>query len=232
MCVDVVVIVGDPRLPRRHIAAVRPPVTSVVTDHGKECILNLVQTQNARVRHCRAERSHVKGEDLRKSGHEKLLRAPLLPALLACPIRNRMRLGGGNDGIHHGLLRLGRDDRKLNHCFSLAVCIGTVVTLEAVLHAKSEELVQHRDLVAEELQQLVRITNALSSRHQRCVHTCIQILKTHCTHGGPNGVETHFNRIVGVVLFILEALLQVRDAKDSLECSIDPAGSTLVAQAK
>jgi hypothetical protein len=26
--------------------------------------------------------------------------------------------------------------------------------------------------------------------------------------------------------------LQVRDAKDSLECSIDPAGSSLVAQAE
>jgi len=232
VCVDVVVIVGDPCLPRRHITAVRPPVTPVITDHGKERILNLVQTQNARVRHCRAERSHVKGKDLRKPSHQKLLRAPLLAALLAGPIRNRMRLGGGDDCIHHGLLRLGGDDRKLNHRVSLAVCIGTVVTLEAILHAKSEELVQHRDLVTEELQQFVRITNALTRRHQRRVHTRIQILKTHCTHGGPNGVEAHFNRIVCVVLFILEALLQVRDAKDSLECSIDPAGSSLVAQAK
>jgi len=232
MCVDVVVIVGDPRLPRRHITAVRPPVTPVITDHGKQRILNLVQTQNARVRHCRAQRSHVKGEDLRKPSHQKLLRAPLLATLLACPIRNRMRLGGGDDCIHHGLLRLGGDDRKLNHRVSLAVCIGTVVTLEAILHAKSEELVQHRDLVTQKLQQFVRITNALSSRHQRRIHTCIQILKTHCTQGRPNGVEAHFNWIVCVVLFILEALLQVRDAKDSLERSIDPARSSLVAQAK
>jgi len=152
MCVDVVVIVGDPRLPGRHITAVRPPVTSVVTHHGKERILNLVQTQNARVRHRRAQRRHVKGEDLRKPSHQKLLRAPLLAALLTRPIRNRMRLGGGDDCIHHGLLRLGGHNRKLNHRISLPVCVGAVVTLEAVLHAKAEELVQHRDLVTQELQ--------------------------------------------------------------------------------
>jgi len=232
MCVDVVVIVGDPRLPGRHITAVRPPVTSVVTHHGKERILNLVQTQNARVRHCRSQRRHVKGEDPRKPSHQKLLRAPLLATLLALPIRNRMGLNGGDDCIHHGLLRLGGHNRKLNHCISLPICVGAIVTLEAVLHAKAEELVQHRDLVAQEFQKLVRITNALSSWHQRRIHTCIEILQAHCAKRRPNGIETHFNWIGRVVLFILEALLQVRDAKDSLECSIDPAGSPLVAQAK
>jgi hypothetical protein len=45
-------------------------------------------------------------------------------------------------------------------------------------------------------------------------------------------MEADFDWICGIVLLILETLLQVRDAEDSLERSVHPAGSALVAKAE
>ena len=47
MAVDVFVVVGDPRLARRHVAAIRPPVTAVEADDCEQRILDLIQAEDA-----------------------------------------------------------------------------------------------------------------------------------------------------------------------------------------
>ena len=90
-------------------------------------------------------------QDLGESSQQELLGTPLLATLLTRPVGDRVRLRGTDNRIGNRLLRLGGNDRKLNHRLTLAVSVGAVITLEPILHAKPEELVQHGDLVAQEL---------------------------------------------------------------------------------
>ena len=180
MVVDVLVIVGDPCLARRHVATICPPVSAIEADDCEQRILNLVKRQHARVSYRRLQRRDVERKDPRESSQQELLGTPLLATLLARPVGDRVRLRGTDNRIGDRLLRLGGNNRELNHGLALAVSVGAVVTLQPVLHTKPEELVQHGDLIAEELQQLMRVPNSLARRHQRCVHDCVEVLETHC----------------------------------------------------
>ena len=97
----------------------------------------------------------MKDEDLRKGRHEQLLRATLSSALFALPIWNLRRCYGLNHAVGETLFALCRRHRELDQRVWTGVFVVAVVTLYHVDTLESTQLVEERQLVTEELQQLV-----------------------------------------------------------------------------
>jgi hypothetical protein len=97
---------------------------------------------------------------------------------------------------------------------------------------ESHELVQIGNLVTQKLQKLVRISNAISSRHCVRLHALIEITKSLFTTTGVDLGKTDLYRILVVLFIVLDSLLKLGDAKDTLKRCIDPARSTLIAKAE
>jgi len=184
---NVCVVVRHPRLSGREVAAIGPPVPPVVAHDSEQSILDSIQDQDARVGDRGVDRGHMEGEDLWKGGQEKLLRASLVLTLLTCPVRDLEGLGSGHNRLRHRLLRLSRDNRKLDHGIAAAVGVVTMLTLDQVCDLEPEELVKEWDLVAKEGDELMRIPNALSCGHcGRRLHTLVETLESLITRTRPD----------------------------------------------
>jgi hypothetical protein len=98
---------------------------------------------------------------------------------------------------------------------------------------EAHELVEDRDLVAEELQEFMRISDILSGRHVRGdLHTLVEGLESFFTMRAPELRETTLHCIGGVLIAITEPGLKVRDAKDALEGRVDPTRPILIAESE
>lgn len=129
------------------------------------------------------------------------------------------------------MLRLGRNNRKLDHGIAAAVGVVTVLTLDQVRDLEPEELVEERDLVAEEGDELVRIPDALSCGHcGRRLHTLVETLEPLLTRAPPDLGQARLDSVLGIIFLVLESRLQVGNAVDGLKSSVDPAASTDVAE--
>lgn len=174
----------------------------------------------------------MEGHDRRKCAHEKLLRASTLLTLFTLPIGNRDWPTRINNRLRGRLLRATRSNRKLNHGLTPAVLVTAVRACNIICNLESEKLVQERVLVANELQEFVRVSDALSRRHQGCIDNRVEVPESLFPFGGPDLVETDFDRICCIVLLVLEALLEIGNTVDGLQRSINPAGSSLIAKSK
>jgi len=230
---DRIIVKPVPILSRREIAPPREPVPACETHNREQCILNLVEDQHRSVGCRRSDGGLVEDHDLRELGQKHLGVASLSLALLAGPIGNRMDLDGLPDGFGHRLLLLGGRERELVDCVGTQVLVLAVVALNGGCDAEASQLVKEGNLVAEKLNQLVRIANALSSRHMgRHLDTLVQRLQSLIASTAPNLCETHLNRVLAIFFIIRESLLQIRNAEDCLKCCVDPARSVLVSKSE
>jgi hypothetical protein len=101
-----------------------------------------------------------------------------------------------------------------------------------VRHLEAAQLVEKGKLVAEELQQFMRITNALSCGHEVCVNSLVQGLETLVALGGPDFLKTKVDRVVLIGLLVGVSLLNFRETVNGLKSCVHPAGSTLITKSK
>lgn len=175
----------------------------------------------------------MKHHHLRELGQKHLGVASLSFALLARPIRNRMEFDGFPNGFGDCLLLLGRSKGELIDGIGAQIFVLAVVALDGRCDTEPSEFIQEGNLVAEELNQLVRISDTFPGGHMGGhFHTFIQWLETFVASTSPNLRETHFNRILAIFFIIHESLLQIRNAEDCLKSCVDPTGSVLVAKSE
>ena len=104
--------------------------------------------------------------------------------------------------------------------------------LDLVRNFEATQLVEKGKLVAEELQQFVRIANALAGRHELCVDGLVETPKTLVSFGGPDLLKTKVDSVVLVGLFVGVALLDFRETVDGLKSCVHPAGTTLITESE
>jgi hypothetical protein len=101
-----------------------------------------------------------------------------------------------------------------------------------VRHLEPTQLVEERQLVAEELQQLVGVANALASGHEGRLHTFVQSLEALVAAGAPDFLKGKVDGVILVGLVVLVTVLDFGEAEECLESCIYPAGATLIAKSK
>ena len=79
----------------------------------------------------------------------------------------------------------------------------------------------------------MRVADVLSRGHmRRCLDTFIEGLQSLIALTTPNLRDACLNRVIGILLVLVEARLEVGDAEDRLKCCVDPTGSVLVAKSE
>jgi hypothetical protein len=71
----------------------------------------------------------------------------------------------------------------------MGVFVVTIIALHHVRSFKPTQLVEEWKLVAEELQQLMRVANSLACGHHRCARALIEGLETLITFAPPDFLE-------------------------------------------
>jgi hypothetical protein len=106
-----------------------------------------------------------------------------------------------------------------------------VIAFDYVRNLEAHKLVKEGNFVAEKLDEFVRISNALAGRHmRRDLDTLVEWLQSLIAAASPNLCDTHFNGVLSILTPVGVSLLEIRNTENSLKCSVDPAGSILVAK--
>ena len=100
------------------------------------------------------------------------------------------------------------------------------------MNRKFPQLVKEWNLVAEEFNQLVRISDVLTCGHRLGPDTLVQTLQALVTTRTPDFLQAGLDCILVVGVTILEPLLKIRDSKDTLKGGIDPTRPALIAKAE
>jgi hypothetical protein len=220
-----------PWLTRGKVSTPGEPVSSCETYNRHECVTILIQHKDWRIGSRCPYRSLVEHEDLRELGEEQLLRASVLSTVVTLPIWNGDRAYCFCDGIGDRLLLLRGCDAELGQCIWLDFLVGAVVTPDGVRYLEPHEFIKEGNLIEEEVDELVRVTDVFSCGHMGgCLDALVECLETLFSFTSPDFREAHFDRDSSVLLILVEARLEVRDAEDRLEGCVDPTGSILVAK--
>jgi hypothetical protein len=100
-------------------------------------------------------------------------------------------------------------------------------------HLEPNELVEEGNLVPEELQEFMGITDILASRHVRGdLDALIERLESLLAMRAPELRDTALDCVVSILIAITEPRLKVRDAKDALEGRVDPTRPILIAKSE
>ena len=226
------IVMLDPILTRRHVAAVRPPVPTVEADHRHQRVLLSVHHQLCRVRDRRVQRGGVEHEDLREGRHQQLLRATLRLALLARPIRNHDRSHRVNHAVRQTLLALRRRDGELNHRVRAHVLVRARIALDGVADLEATELIKEGQFIAHVLEQLVRVTDALAGGHHRRAHTFVEGLQTFVALAAPDFLKRFVDGRGIQSRFCNVACLDIRNTEEGLKSCVDPAGTALITKSE
>lgn len=71
----------------------------------------------------------------------------------------------------------------------MGVFVVAIIALDHVRNLEPTQLVQKRQLVAKELQQLMRVANSLACGHHRGAHALVEGLQTLITFAPPDFLE-------------------------------------------
>jgi hypothetical protein len=106
-----------------------------------------------------------------------------------------------------------------------------MIAFDYVRNLEAHKLVKEGNFVTEELDEFVRISNALAGGHmRRDLDTLIEWLQSLVAAASPNFSNTHLNRVLSILTPVGVSLLEIGNTENSLKCSVDPAGSILVAK--
>lgn len=229
MLTNLFIIQGMPRLPRRQLATLRPPMSAILAHHCKQCLPNLIQYENTRLLNGMLLIATVKYQDFRKGSQQVLLHTTDLLTLFAFP-RSILpwidrRLNGVGDTL--GLLRR---QGELQHTFANQIGLIAVQASNAGAKLKSQELVQPRNLITQRHQKFVAVSNVFSSGQIFGTHRLVKFRQTIALRV-EDLLQSQVSRgILGIELAL--PLLQLRNPKESLKSRIDPTGSFHVSQAE
>jgi hypothetical protein len=175
----------------------------------------------------------VEGKDLRKGSHKELLGASPALTLLACPITNFMGARGIDNRIGYRLLKACWDDRELNHGIPMVIRVIAVLTLDDIGDLEPKQLIKERNLIAKELQELVRVADIIPRGHiGRRLNTLVKATQTLVALGCPNFIKANFDGIFCVGFLVLEPRLKIGNSVDRLKSCIYPTASTGIAKTK
>lgn len=210
------VVILDPVLARRHIATIRPPMSAIEADDSEESVLLTIQYQECRVRDRGVEGGCVEDEDLREGGHQQLLVASVLSTLLALPIGNLERRHRMDHAVREALLALRRCHRELDQGVGMRVLVVARITLDRVCDLEAAELVEKGELVAQILEELVRVADVVAGGHDGRLDTLVEGLQALISLARPNFLKCLIDgrRIQSRICSV--ACLDVGNTKDSL----------------
>ena len=171
-------------------------------------------------------------KDLGKRRHQQLFGTALATALLALPVGNLDGCYCVNDAVRQTLLSLSGRHRELDQRVGMRIFVVARITLDRIDDLESTQLVEERKLVAQELEKLMRISDAVTRRHNGSLHAFIQCLEPFIALATPDFLQCLVDgrRIQSRIRNV--ACLDVRNSEDSLKCCIDPARATLITKSE
>jgi hypothetical protein len=229
MLTNLFIIQGMPRLPRRQLAALRPPMSAILAHHRKQCLPNLIQYENTRLLNRMLLIATVKHQDFRKGSQQVLLHTTDFLAFLAFPRSILPWIHCGLNGVRDTLGLLRRQG-EFQHTFANQIGLVAVQASNAGAKLKSQELVQPRNLVTQCHQKFMAIPDILAGWQIFGANRLVELRKTVAVRI-EDLLQSQINRSILRIQLILP-LLQLRNPKESLKSRIDPTGSFHVSQAE
>lgn len=151
--------------------------------------------------------------------------------MFTLPVCDCHWLHGVCDSIRDCLFLLCRSDGELGECIWFDLLVSAVITPDGVRNLESHELVKEGNFVEEEVDELVGVADVFTGGHVgRDLHAFVEGFESLLTLASPELGKACFDCVLGILIVLVEARLEVRNAEDCLEGCVDPTGSILVAK--